>query len=365
LIIKPAPLQRQRLESLDILRGLAALSVVVYHYDLGGVLAHNFHVEALRWINWPGYSVAVPIFFVLSGFCIHHGYRDRNFSKGDTRKFLLQRFFRLYPAWLLAVIFSAVVLWLQHKPAEPLLVARHLLLLNGFFDDYRLNTVMWSVSVEACLYLCYPLWIKTSRHLGLPGSFILSLAISVISASVAYLVCPTGPGPLLWFFPIIWAGWACGIMLAEIWATQKSFLMKPMWWLSGIMLALMHWALYNGNAYTGPAMYLYIPMIIILCTWPLSLILLAENRFSPLSGRRSAGFIQRKLVQLGFCSYSVYLLHVPLQSLRLEVNPGLPESALFRGGSYIAGFIALTGASWFSYKWIEQPFISLGRKHTA
>jgi peptidoglycan/LPS O-acetylase OafA/YrhL len=365
LIINSAPLQRQRLESLDILRGLAALSVVCYHYDLGGVLARSFHLEALRWINWPGYSVAVPFFFVLSGFCIHHSYSGQDFSNGQTRKFLLQRFFRLYPAWLFALIFSVGVLWLRHEPAEPMLVVRHLLLLNGFFDDYRLNTVMWSVSVEACLYLCYPLWVKSSRKWGLPWSMLLSLGISLFSASAAYLISPTATGPLLWLFPIIWVGWASGILLAEIWATKKSILAKPLWWIAGIMVALVHWGLYTCNAYAGPAIYWHTPMIIILCAWPLSLILLAENRLSPPSGRRSAGFIQRKLVQLGYCSYSVYLLHVPLQSLRLELNPGLPESALFRGGSYIAGFIALTGAAWFSYKWIEQPFIRLGRKHTA
>ncbi len=46
--------------------------------------------------------VALPIFFVVSGFCIHLTYCA--FSQPSLKAFYIRRFFRIYPAYLLALL---------------------------------------------------------------------------------------------------------------------------------------------------------------------------------------------------------------------------------------------------------------------
>lgn len=49
-----------RLTSIDVARGLAALSVAVYHQGYGIGLAHVTGIDAFHWIDWPGSFLAVP-----------------------------------------------------------------------------------------------------------------------------------------------------------------------------------------------------------------------------------------------------------------------------------------------------------------
>src|SRR4029077_9150703 len=49
-------------------------------------------------IGWT----ALPIFFVVSGFCIHLTYSQQR--QPDLRSFYVRRFFRIYPPYLLALL---------------------------------------------------------------------------------------------------------------------------------------------------------------------------------------------------------------------------------------------------------------------
>ena len=79
----------QRYEALDGLRGLAATSVVLIH------------------VPWPNHVTAthaaqhvysfVDLFFVLSGFILTVVYRQSISSMDQLRRFLILRFFRIYP----------------------------------------------------------------------------------------------------------------------------------------------------------------------------------------------------------------------------------------------------------------------------
>jgi len=77
-----------RFEMLDLLRGIAALAVLIYHsaHFLGGQLL-------------PGGYLAVDLFFMLSGFVIAHNY-DSKIAAGMTlREFMLVRGIRLFPCY--------------------------------------------------------------------------------------------------------------------------------------------------------------------------------------------------------------------------------------------------------------------------
>src|SRR5690348_9263470 len=97
---------RGRWERVDQLRGLAALAVVVCHLSVSAYPdAPNVGGEPWPWLGVLlgfGY-LGVPLFFVISGFCIHLPYA-RGLSAGgaapDWRRFFARRFRRLYPPYL-------------------------------------------------------------------------------------------------------------------------------------------------------------------------------------------------------------------------------------------------------------------------
>src|ERR1700704_3539510 len=64
-----------RLQSIDALRGIAALGVVLYHavWQSSNALPNNLFrapVKLLQFVSSFGY-IGVFLFFVISGFCIH------------------------------------------------------------------------------------------------------------------------------------------------------------------------------------------------------------------------------------------------------------------------------------------------------
>lgn len=72
---KSEPLIGGRLQSIDALRGIAALGVVLYHAVLQtpNAVPNNFFrwpVHLLQFVSSFGY-IGVFLFFVISGFCIH------------------------------------------------------------------------------------------------------------------------------------------------------------------------------------------------------------------------------------------------------------------------------------------------------
>jgi len=94
--------------ALDALRGVAAVSVMLFHISNG-------------WL--PCGYLAVDMFFMLSGFVLAFSYEDRLRNRMSFREFLLRRLIRLYPmiiAGSVAGLFSSIgryELYHHHIPA--------------------------------------------------------------------------------------------------------------------------------------------------------------------------------------------------------------------------------------------------------
>lgn len=85
-----------RFSSLDGLRGLAAMAVMVYHIDE-------------QWM--PGGHLAVDFFFCLSGFVLALNYRDRMRQGGlGVLRFMALRLARLYPMVLVGALLAICLL---------------------------------------------------------------------------------------------------------------------------------------------------------------------------------------------------------------------------------------------------------------
>lgn len=355
-----------RIDSVDVARGLAALSVAVYHHGFGHALAQATGQSGFELIAWPGATLAVPLFFVISGFCIHLGTLARPPGPGFVTRFYCQRFVRIYPAWLVAVLVSLIILWLDGHSVSLDLILSHLTLTNGFFDDYRLNAALWSVSVESFLYLIYPLWFFFRRKTGLPTAMFLAITVSAGTSILTAHLQPVPTGPALWFFLNVWCGWVAGAVLAEIWSSpQRELFNRPAWWIGAAGVATIHLTLILQNFHVGPRVYVHLPITICLCVVPLvGLLLLGEKIAEGKPGTFTA-FIWRTLATVGAFSYSLYLLHIPLQSLRFILRPALPDAKIFQLLVFVAWFGGVLGVSWLCYRWVELPSLRHGKKMVA
>lgn len=109
-VIKSNPLPEGRLQSIDALRGVAALGVVLYHavMQTTNSVPGNFFrwpVKLVQFASSFGY-IGVFLFFVISGFCIHLQWAK---SRANGQQpaiqfgaFWRRRFRRLYPPYLIA-----------------------------------------------------------------------------------------------------------------------------------------------------------------------------------------------------------------------------------------------------------------------
>ena len=93
----PSATPTLRVEALDLLRLVAVLSVVLYHFGFWGPASHGVPQVALPWLTpIAKYGfLGVPAFFVISGFVIAYSAEGRT-----ATGFAIARFSRIYPTFV-------------------------------------------------------------------------------------------------------------------------------------------------------------------------------------------------------------------------------------------------------------------------
>lgn len=157
-------MKAQRFAALDGWRGLAAAVVALTHLSAAG------HFYELPIVRHGG--LAVPFFFVLSGFVISHAYGAGLSSGGDLRRFITRRVGRLYPlhfATLMALVglecLKLAMVSAGVKSGQPpfsgsndvVSLVANLFLLEAVvpMGEYTWNGPSWSISTEFYTYLVY------------------------------------------------------------------------------------------------------------------------------------------------------------------------------------------------------------------
>ena len=139
-----------RLLELDALRGIAALSVVVYHFTRYYGLEFG-HADT-PWFSLPNGRIGVHLFFMISGFVILMTL-DRTKTVLD---FACARFSRLYPIyWAAGLLTFAVVTWcgLPGREVDPLTALANITMCQGFFNLPLVDPSYWTLHVELCFYM--------------------------------------------------------------------------------------------------------------------------------------------------------------------------------------------------------------------
>jgi peptidoglycan/LPS O-acetylase OafA/YrhL len=185
---------RGRLESLDGLRGLAALAIVVLHvwmFDWGDAhrppkSAADLAIGELR--------LGVPLFFVLSGFLLHRAFAGAALDgrpAPSLRRYARHRLARVVPAYWLALAGAYAVLHAADHPRIPGLGQLPLFAVfaqNQFEATHgALDPPSWTLGVEMSFYVLLPLAALAVRAIGprRGGQVALCVALSLAGAALA------------------------------------------------------------------------------------------------------------------------------------------------------------------------------------
>ena len=195
------PLKAGYLSNLTPLRGLAALLVAIFHFEM----AMGRFVPAKTTMFFEKSYLMVDLFFVMSGFIMLHVY-GRSFSRGlakeNVRHFFVARFARTYPLHLFTLLLLVLIVrYLTNwgNPPIPLEQPRDILpnvfLLQSFgvCHIYNWNIPSWSISAEWGAYLLFPLlalWINRSRTV---ASVLLSLFVLTAYGCIMYVLPRVNP----------------------------------------------------------------------------------------------------------------------------------------------------------------------------
>jgi peptidoglycan/LPS O-acetylase OafA/YrhL len=292
-------LKVNRLGHIDAMRGVAAMAVVLQHsLELVGLDSPVFNLGRF----------GVVLFFFLSGFVIPFSF------SGDqpVRRFLITRFFRLYPAYWAPLAAALLV-----TDFPPWVAAVNLTMIQNGLGVPNVVQAYWSLFYELFFYLiCVVLWLRGRPMLwtGVLALFFLSQFWSQF-AVVGFMLT----GTLVRYFLMEKnreaAPWAVAAVVGTVAVAFSKFL--------GSDDFLFGYATGELAALTCFLLVILAKPRSILCEW------------------------------FGKISYSIYLLHgVVLLAMPLIWAPAYV--ALVCGIS-----IALAA---MNYRWVEEPSIRIGKQ---
>jgi len=294
---RPGAASATSIRSLDGLRGLAALIVYLSHVSNASGLLNPV-------LGGGEGQVGVMIFFVLSGFLMGYLYLG---DKPDTRnvgRFLVRRFARVVPLYLVLVLASFLVIMLLPKGPHwvyPISsvdrLIEHLAMIRG-------RDVLWSVVAEIKFYLLVPLiWILYAKA---PRATLLLLATVSLCAFAyqAWLGFPQNHGGRFIIYVPYFLG---GLMIARCMVPRiASPAESGQRWNALFVAALVgvpllypkvaaYWMPFRIDVWGNPIALLFV-----------SVLLIAAMR-APLA---DALLGSRPFRFLGRVSYGIYLLHM-------------------------------------------------------
>lgn len=360
-----------RFIELDALRGLAALTVVLYHLELlwaQDVQPNSRVALGVLWRTLPFGNEAVMFFFVLSGFVLSlpavSGRPQSYFT------FAIRRILRIYVPYLAAIAVAvAGAFWLHgivtaspwfHRSwSEPVnwrLVGQHVLFV-GAYDTSQFDNPIWSLVQEMRISLVFPLLCGLVLRLKSRWSFAIVAGLAAIALAVN-----KSPIPADWRVDhsLHYAGlFVLGIFLARerdrlgAWFHRLPHFARI---LTGVLCLWLY--LLAGPRLADRAGHLFGSASMDVSQWITAfgaggLIIVSLN-----SAWCHNILSSPPIHFLGKVSYSLYLWHFIVLLYCVH---------LFYGRMPLAEILCLAFAlsfpvSWCSWRWIELPSIALGRR---
>ncbi|MFG1684623.1 acyltransferase family protein [Nonomuraea sp. NPDC049269] len=377
-VVQPA---LPRLAWLDALRGIGALAVVGEHLM-------TWAMPWLRPISFNLGMYGVLVFFLVSGYVIPISLERH----GDVRAFWIGRLFRLYPLYLAVVgLVLALSWWIPVRaevPRDPSSVAAHATMLMDVVGAGAVVNTMWTLSYEMVFYLLVAALFVTGNRGG-RGLLAVAFGLAAVITGLALSSTPLAGGWLAWVsFAVFAVGLVCVISgrmrtaaccALGMMALALLLLSSRVPWFGAAMLAVMfigtaihRWERGQGGLWPvalAASLVTLSPFWAINAgwwwvrpqVWALTIALAALTFAGGMAWRRRR--VPYVLTWLGVISYSLYLTHLPILTLVIQVVGEMrwsPWPMQIGIGLFVMG-VVLPG-SWLTYRFLEQPMQRLGRR---
>ncbi|MBP2232954.1 peptidoglycan/LPS O-acetylase OafA/YrhL [Azospirillum agricola] len=354
------------LDGLTGLRFFAALWVVLFH--VRPLFLPDVPLPAFEFVSMG--FVGVGLFFMLSGFVLGYQYTDRDStSRAGRRRFMIARFARIYPVYLLGLALTFPSFWQDSVDLISVGLRTQAQLLGTLFGNATLlqawtpwtscqwNCPGWSLSSEAFFYLGFPLIAAAVARLG-TGRLVAVAALLYPLALLAPALYSYSPAVQHWV-----AQSPERLILANAFIQYTPLLRLPEF-IAGILLARVFTMGVRVPAWGGVAA---VGLAVLFgCFWRtlgtpdlmvsngLLMPLFALLILSVAGGRDWLGSVlaSRPLIWLGEASYATYILHFfLLRALQPRLaGLGLPH------GLQLALYLAVTvAASLVTFVCLEKP----------
>lgn len=313
-----------RIQSLDVLRGIAILMVILGHFSTVRIALGDasYHVSSLG-------RGGVMLFFLLSGYLVF-----RNIEKQDTITFVSRRLFKIFPAYWVNVVLIVLLSALAGKEVFPLdVVLGNFFMMQDVFRKESLSGVYWTLLIEVKFYL-----FLAFQHFVLRDRGVLVVLAALICVNIAVWAVRGHASLLLTFFPAFYVG--IQIRRAETAKWGRSAVLQ----LVGVTLVVAA-SLAAFDEYYGiwSAAYVIGEMVMLV----VSLRAAVSNSVLSFFGR---------------ISYSHYLYHTAAGYVFLTLFPPSADLA-FNVLAIVLVIAATTLIAFISYRLVEVPTVAFGKQH--
>ncbi|TQI77524.1 peptidoglycan/LPS O-acetylase OafA/YrhL [Serratia marcescens] len=344
-------MNNNRLDSVQALRGLAALFVMLFHFRWNINLSYPSLGDEL--FGWG--AIGVDVFFIISGFVITLSAKKLKPGLSATGVFLKHRARRILPTYFIILLITFLLSGAMSTFHYPEKVSNFASALTFspidannapfYVDDGGVYGIRWTLNYEVFFYLVMAVClISKYRWLLLFGVFSLSLIVFPLLAgqpptlgvsgyqfNSAYLNLMTNP--IIWQFLV-------GVGFGLIYPYTKN--------LNGQLRLVI---LVIAIIVTGYFIF-FMPSLghgLTMSGWYLSILFIAVV----LNDEVITKYMPRFFITLGEISFSLYLIHTLMNGgigNRFEsigVPDGLPR--------FVLSCVISIGLAYLSYKFIERP----------
>jgi peptidoglycan/LPS O-acetylase OafA/YrhL len=337
------------------LRAVCALYVVLHHawVDTWNIFQGAQPGTALRlFTGWLAFGhEAVTVFIAISGFCLTLPVIHTGMKLKSTKRFFRRRAIRILPPYYAALVGSVLVIFAIGHPEWVTLKSflQHALLIHDFGHHmYEINGPMWSVAVEFHIYLLFPLLLFITRR----WSIYTAMIVTAVPGFVLYENFGVGPNFERDFHYVF--VFTLGMYAACVASKGSSRAVRAAN-IAGLLCAALTiyllWLWSIGNA----GVIDFLVGVIGCCV-------LISGCASP-RARVSRVLSKKPLLSIGAFSYSLYLVHKPVQFL---LNAALEHWTLrattaFAIRASVGTLLALAVAYGF-YLLFEKPILERSAK---
>ena len=319
---------------LDGVRGLLAVTVMLFHYGLNTILARTIGIGP------PVWDACVDFFFVLSGFVICKSITNRSVS---VIHFSTKRVWRLFPLHVAVLIIFSPVLFNGNETAINLLL--NISAIAPLVFQKMENFPAWSMGFEFYLPIIF-VALFSRRALSKPVIAGITAVLFIVACAASYQMLSQSTlyfGPFLDFARAI-AGLGLGFMAWRIY--EKGVFVGFSRWNGPIFILIIvgFFGLVLGSV-RFPLLGFLLPLLLLAAIFV---------------GARSHTFFSSWLFQwAGRLSFGIYMVHIPVLLVFIRVvGPAALDGSIVLKSAMIVVSVMVALAL---HLLIERPGMWIGR----